>query len=127
MVETTTKAKFSPKFKKPGQLELPLKGQQFELDFGEKEIKVKHEKPAKAPAPKMAKMPPPKVKRDLTGVQGGTQKTRMATTGWIGSRGKVVRNTDEAASLLAPIRKGAQGLTYPIATDENGLVLEIHK
>lgn len=55
------------------------------------------------------------------------QRTRMVTTGNIKAAGNVVRNLDDAASLLAHIRKSAQELAYTIATDKDGIVLEIHK
>jgi len=129
-LQTKEEAKFSPKFKKPGQMELPIfKGQQFELNFGEKGITVQHEKPKPKPAEPVAPKVPKKkkVKRDLDNIQAHAQKTRMANTGWIGSNGKVVRNADEAASLPAPIRKSGQEQTYTIATDKNGLVHEILK
>ena len=51
----------------------------------------------------------------------------MVTTGWIGSSGKVVRNLDEAASLLAHIRKSAQEQIFLVTTDKNGLVLEVQR
>jgi hypothetical protein len=51
----------------------------------------------------------------------------MATTGWLGSSGRVVWDVDSAASLLAPIRKSAQELAFTTATDTNGLVHEFHK
>jgi len=127
-ISDTEKAKFSPKFKKPGQMELPIfKGQQFEFDFGDKGITVKHEKPEAKPVASKATKPKAKKKPDKFDVQARAQKVRMATTGWLGSAGRVVRNLDEAASLLAPIRKSAQEQLYVVATDANGLVLEIHK
>ena len=67
------------------------------------------------------------VKPDKFGIQGRAQKVRMATTGWLGSAGKVVWDVDEAASLLAPIRKSAQEYLYTVGADQNGLIHESHK
>jgi len=131
-ISDTETVKFSPKFKKPGQLELPIfSQQQHEIEFGEKALKVELEKPAAKPAPKpkkkVVKKAKPKAVKSDQGLQGRTQKIRMASTGWIGSAGRVVRNVDEAASLVSPIRKSAQELAYVILTDKSGLVQEIHK
>ena len=98
-----------------GQLELPLKGHQFELGFDEENfIKVELEKPKMATPPKPAK---PKVKPDKFGIQARAQKVRMSTTGWIASAGHLVRNLDEAGPLPAPIRKGAQELIDTITAN----------
>ena len=128
-ISDTEKVKFSPKFKKPGQMELPIfKGQQFELDFGERGITVQYEKPAEPPEPVAPKVPKKKkVKRDLDNIQARAQKVRMVTTGWLGSSGRLVRDLDETASLASTIQKSTQELIYLITTDKNGLILEIHK
>ena len=55
------------------------------------------------------------------------QRVRMATTGNIWWDGNVVRNAEDAASLIAPIRKSAQENIYTIVTDPNGTVVEIHR
>lgn len=123
------KAKFSAKFKKPGQMGLPIfaRGDQIELDFGDKAIEVKLEKPKAKPAAEVAKKPAKKVKRDKDRIQDRKQRTRMVSTGWIGSSGRVVRNVDEATSLVSHIRKSAQEQAYLVATDKKGLVLEVQK
>ena len=111
-------------------MELPIfKGQQFELDFGEKGIHVHYEKPGAEPAKPVAPKVPKKkkVKRDPGNIQARAQKVRMVTTSWLGSSGRVVRDLDEAASLASIIRKSAQELAYVIITDKNGLILDIHK
>ena len=55
------------------------------------------------------------------------QRVRMATTGRISASGNTVRNIEQAASLLAHIRKSAQELFYSVAVDGNGNILEIHR
>ena len=87
------------------------------------EFSVKFQKPAQLELPFGEKQE----QRDKPGVQGINQRTRMVTTGWFASSGRVVRDVADAAALVAPIRKSAQELAYTIATDANGLVLEIHK
>ena len=52
---------------------------------------------------------------------------RMATTGYIAADGNIVRDSQDAASLLSFIRKSAQEHLYGITTDKDGVVLEIHK
>lgn len=118
-ISDTEKVKFSPKFKKPGQLELPI--------FSQQQLEKPTKKPATKPKGKVVRKAKSKAVKTDQGLQGRTQKIRMATTGWIGSAGRVVRNVDEAASLASFIRKGAQELIYTIATAKNGLVHEIHK
>ena len=51
----------------------------------------------------------------------------MATTGRIAASGNTVQNIEQAASLLAHIRKSAQELFYSVAVDDSGKILEIHK
>lgn len=57
----------------------------------------------------------------------GSQRVVATTTGHIKGSGIMVRNEDDAASLLAPLRKSAQELAYTITTDSRGKILEIHR
>jgi len=54
-------------------------------------------------------------------------RTRMATTGKLRASGFMVGNVDDAASLLAPIRKARQENAYTITVDKDGNALEIHR
>ena len=54
-------------------------------------------------------------------------RVRMSTTGDIHAAGTVVRDSADAAALLAHIRKAAQENLYFVTTDKDGLVLEIHR
>jgi hypothetical protein len=56
-----------------------------------------------------------------------TPLVRMATSGDIAAAGNVVLSDDDAASLLAPIRKEAQEHFMVVVVDSQGLVLEIHR
>ena len=85
------------------------------------QFSVKFKPPEQLSLPFGAKQP------DVSEIKEAALSTRMVTTGSLSYAGNVVRDVTDAAALLAPIRKSAQELTYTIATDENGLVLEIHK
>ena len=65
-------------------------------------------------APKTGKIPP-------------SQRVRVQTTGNIKGAGTVLAGIDDAASLIAPIRKKAQEDFYSIAVDKDGTILEIHR
>lgn len=54
-------------------------------------------------------------------------RVRMETTGSIAAAGNVVRDIDDAAALLATIRKSAQEMAFTIAVAADGTVLEIHR
>lgn len=54
-------------------------------------------------------------------------RTGMATTGYIAADGNAVLSVEDAASLLAGIRKLAQENAYTVTVDKNGIVLEVHK
>ena len=55
------------------------------------------------------------------------QRVRVATTGNIRAAGNIVTDASDVASLLSFIRKSPQEYLYTVATNENGLILEIHK
>jgi adenine/guanine phosphoribosyltransferase-like PRPP-binding protein len=56
-----------------------------------------------------------------------SQRVRTHTTGSIRAAGRVVSSAEEAASLLASIRKSAQELFFTVTTDKDGIVLEVHR
>ena len=86
-----------------------VKFQQMELPFGQA---GKKKKPAKKKA---------------SPLKGTSVEAHMQTTGDISYSGNVVKNADDAAALMAHIRKSAQEFAYTVATDKDGVVLEIHK
>lgn len=92
----------------------PSSSIQAELDFSRAQIQIPFGKKKSSPASNAI----PKGRRS---------RVRMATTGYIAASGNIVRSPEDAAALLAPIRKSAQELIYGITTDENGVVLEIHE
>jgi len=53
------------------------------------------------------------------------QRVVLRTTGYIKAQGYVVRNADDTASLLSPLRKKAQEEVYFVIADKDGRVLEI--
>ena len=55
------------------------------------------------------------------------ERVRMETTGSIAAAGHVVLSMDDAASLVAGIRKSAQEMVYAVAVAGDGTVLEIHR
>ena len=61
------------------------------------------------------------------GALSANQRTRMATTGTLRSSGVVAKTPAQIASILSPIRKSAQELAYAVATDKDGVILQIHK
>ena len=73
-------------------------------------------------APDPSIFDPPSARNRTTGA-----RARMRTTGWIAGDGNVVQSAEDAASLLADIRKNAQETVYSVVTDKDGLVLEIHR
>ena len=130
-ISDTEETKFSPKWKKPGQMELPIfKGQQFELDFGQTKVSPFSMKKSPPSPPSQWRQRCRRRKRSnliSLPIQGRRQSVYAATTGDIAASGMVVKNTADAAALLAPIRKSAQEILFTIATNQDGLVLEIHK
>ena len=104
-------------FPKEGIKTVPGKQKQL---FGEKEYDLFDQEDVK----KDISFKP--VKKETGTILPGP-RVRMATTGELRASGWLVRNVDEAASLLAPIRKAAQENLYVITTDENGVVLEVHR
>jgi len=53
------------------------------------------------------------------------QRVVLRTTGYIKAQGYVVRNADDTASLLSPLRKKAQEEVYFVIADKDGRILEI--
>jgi hypothetical protein len=99
-----------------------VKWRQPELPFGER-IPVKAGLPASPAKPQPSEAP---AQRD-PGALSASQYVRMATTGSLAASGNVVRDIDDAASLLSPIRKSAQEEVCAISVAADGTVLEIHR
>ena len=97
-----------PRLGEPQQLELPLSGTQIELPFGKPEPKTAE------PAGKTS---------DLFDTR--RQRIVVRTSHHIAFESAVVRGPDDAASLIAHIRKEAQENAYGIAVDRRGNVLEV--
>lgn len=62
-----------------------------------------------------------------TGEIPAAQRVRVHTTGNIKASGTVISGIEDAASVLASIRKKAQEDFYSIAVDKDGTILEIHR
>jgi hypothetical protein len=107
---------FSVKWRPPtNQLGLPFST--------EPAVEAAAELPQAASQPQPTEAPP---KRPASTISA-TQRVRMVTTGHLAAAGNVVRNIDDAAALVAPIRKSAQELVFAITTGEDGTVLEVHR
>ena len=132
--------------KKPGQQDL------FNVPEGQRAAKPKPEKKAKPP-PREAQLDlfsgkqnqqiqpelfgdtfpkgkEPKFKPAEETKPPGLQSeswTRMATTGYIGGSGLVVKSPEEVASLLSHIRHFADEISFSVVTDKDGKILEIHR
>ncbi|GEM_PF-7050753 len=61
------------------------------------------------------------------GQPGRDSAIRLETTGNIKGKDYFVRSADEAASLLAPLRKKAQEEAYLVITDKHGRILEVER
>ncbi|MBW1697850.1 MAG: hypothetical protein JRH18_19980 [Deltaproteobacteria bacterium] len=64
---------------------------------------------------------------EISDLSGDAQRVRMASTGRIKGPSPYIHSAQEAASLLAHIRKSPQELFYVVTVDDTGKILEIHK